>query len=454
LATGKLPATRIGTSNQGDRMKVGRGLAVLVVLEALAGCGGSDGEEPAEEGADEAQRAEQVVQQATMVIGQLDGEEISSRVEELRDLEFDETPTIGTVTAEQSAQRAQDELGELGPERQRANDAFIARAKLQGVVPPDFELDAAAATVGGEALQGFFDPESDELNLVAGPMAAERESIEPIAAHELLHALQDQTFDVDLEGQPVDDPDASAAYLSLIEGDATVLQGRYAEEYGLPIAAEVDPEAEAELEKLPYALQYSLAAPYELGALFVAALVEEDDSYGMVNDALRSPPETMAEIVDLERYLSGEEPAQVRLAVDEAAPDGFEQVDSSTWGLNDAVELLVQDEEGLPPIIQAAAEWDGGRVELWRQGEEPCEGACTDRSLAVVGSTWSSAEAAEAYGAVVTESLQARRAQPAGEGVFTVDGGGVALAADGRDLTMAWAPTPEQASELAERAQR
>ncbi len=54
----------------------------------------------------------------------------------------------------------------------------------------------------------------------------------------------------------------------------------------------------------------------------------------------------------------------------------------------------------------------------------------------------------------MTRSLQARRAQPAGDRAFTVGGGGVALAADGRDLTMAWAPTPEQASELAERAQR
>lgn len=55
---------------------------------------------------------------------------------------------------------------------------------------------------------------------------------------------------------------------------------------------------------------------------------------------------------------------------------------------------------------------------------------------------------------MVTRSLQDRRAQPAGDGVFSVGGGGVALVADGRDLTMAWAPTPEQAQELAEQSQR
>lgn len=307
-------------------MRVLRGAAVLVSLAVLVGCGASGGgDEPAER-PDERQRAEQTAKKATMVIEQLDAGEISSRVEELRGLEFDQTPTIGTVTAQQSAQRAQEELGDQGPKQQRATEEFIARAKLQGIVPPDFEIEEAVSTVGGEALVGFFDPESKELNLVAGPMATKRETIEPTAAHELLHALQDQNLGVDLEGQPVDDPDASVAYRSLIEGDATILQARYAQEYKIPVSEEVDPETQAQLDKLPYALQYSLAAPYELGALFVAALVKEEESYSLVNEALRSrPPETMAEIVDPERYLSGQEPAQVRLAVDEAAPEGFER---------------------------------------------------------------------------------------------------------------------------------
>lgn len=115
---------------------------------------------------------------------------------------------------------------------------------------------------------------------------------------------------------------------------------------------------------------------------------------------------------------------------------------------------MIKSEQHVAPTLKVAKAWDGGRVELWRKGAGECEGTCADRALAVVGSTWRTPQAAKAYAAVVTKSLQEREAEPAGPGAFTLGGGGVAIAADGKELTMAWAPEARQARQLAERSQR
>lgn len=265
--------------------------AALVALVALTGCGGDSGDsadtqEPAPTAGgqtDESGTPARGTEAARKVIAQLDDKQIIARVEELRGLRFEKQPTIGTVTAEQSAAEAERKAGDLTAKETRLQEASISLLKLQGVAPPDFEVDDAASTLGGEAFLGYYDPKTTQLNLVAGPNSADPAKIEPIAAHELLHALQDEKFGIDLEGQPVDDPDASSAYRSLVEGDGRVVEDTYAKEYDLKSSSQAAAGAAGQQEQLaqelPFALIYDIASGYELGALFIAALVKKAGSY-------------------------------------------------------------------------------------------------------------------------------------------------------------------------------
>ena len=78
---------------------------------------------------------------------------------------------------------------------------------------------------------GFYDPEEKRLSLVeTGSVEASGGTI----LHELVHAIQDQVFDLEsglLAGN--DDDDAALAARALVEGDATEVEARFLEETGL-----------------------------------------------------------------------------------------------------------------------------------------------------------------------------------------------------------------------------
>ena len=99
-------------------------------------------------------------------------------------------------------------------------------------------------------------------------------------AHEFTHALQDQNFglegiDVDAVGQG----DRSLGRLALVEGDATLLMTRWLVSNLTPDELQdllqVDPEARAQLERMPAILRETLLFPYQQGLIFVNGLLGE-----------------------------------------------------------------------------------------------------------------------------------------------------------------------------------
>src|SRR5690606_30783707 len=90
-----------------------------------------------------------------------------------------------------------------------------------GFAPPDIDLHAVYMDVFVEQIGGFYDPEEGRLFLVTRPggdAAAEHQVVE----HELVHALQDQSFDLSVLGDPpFEDSDVETALHALVEGDAS-----------------------------------------------------------------------------------------------------------------------------------------------------------------------------------------------------------------------------------------
>ncbi len=383
----------------------------------------------------------------------LDGaaKEIAIRIEGIRGLEFDQVPSIEPVTAAESAAYLAKRAGEAPKSDQLANEETI---KLLGLVPKGATTKGLSSSLGAEAVLGFYDPRRKRLALVAGPAAKEPKALEGLAAHELLHALQDQKFgtlDRLFGSLPDTDADAATALSSVIEGDATVVQKAYAKRYGAVADFEGDKAQREQVEKLPFALLLAASFPYTVGAEFVQALAKKSPK--LLDKAFTKPPTSTAQIIHPELFLAGEEPQKVSLNVGPTLGGGWRRLDDNTFGELDAITLLAFDEKQVEGSEKAADGWRGGRYELWRQGAldpKACPAPCVKRDVLVIGSRWKTAKDAQEFAAALGASLKANRGgKPAGPGVYTVADGGVAARASGSSVTVAYAPTPQMASKVA-----
>lgn len=214
---------------------------------------------------------------------------------------------------------------QLSPElAQRALGFYVAL----GLLPPDTDLVSLFIDVLGSQVAGFYDSESGVMNVV--PMsgdAPDRELslIEQIIyVHEYIHALQDQSFDLDAligSDEIANHPDQLLAALSLVEGDATFAMTLYLQQ----IAME-DPMAALALlaeglesgtllppDDIPEAIVRELLFPYEAGLSFAMSLYN-DGGWEGIDSAYEDPPITSEHILHPDKYRAGEEIIPVQLA--------------------------------------------------------------------------------------------------------------------------------------------
>ena len=164
----------------------------------------------------------------------------------------------------------------------------------------------------GSQVAGFYDPKAKAMFVVSksGSVGAtERATF----AHEFTHALQDQNFglegiDVDAVGQG----DRSLARLALVEGDATLLMARWiSRNLGPAEMAEllkVDPEAQAQLARMPAILRETLLFPYQQGLAFVNGLAASG-GWEAVNRAYSRLPDSTEQVLHPEKYAGRREAA-------------------------------------------------------------------------------------------------------------------------------------------------
>lgn len=168
-----------------------------------------------------------------------------------------------------------------------------------GLVPDTLDLRELLLELYTEQVVGYYDPETETLYVVEG---VQLDSILPVLAHELVHALQDQY--VDLEALVARDRgnDRQTAAQAAMEGQATVLMialmaaqvtGELIDVGQLPdMAAQWGPVLEAGYEQYPVfrsaprILRETLLFPYLKGASFVQALAR---AYGE-GEGYRPPP--------------------------------------------------------------------------------------------------------------------------------------------------------------------
>ncbi len=237
-----------------------------------------------------------------------------------------------------------------------------------GTVDADFDYRASVIKLMSSQLLGFYDPKQKTF-FVGGDLAGDEADV--TLWHELVHALQDQHYDLTHLGdwQP-DLGDGQAAVHALAEGDATsamldaMMKPRGATALDVP---ESLMRAQSVLGSAaltaPPVLVRSLLAPYVDGLAFTNYL-RRRGGFAAVDAAWRALPVSTEQLLHPEKFLAHEAPLIVPLPV---APAHAPELHERFHDVMGEQTLRLLFEEWLPATTAAtaASDWGGDRLTVF-----------------------------------------------------------------------------------------
>jgi hypothetical protein len=374
-----------------------------------------------------------------------DVDRIARRVERLRGLRF--TEPIRPLFLDRD--EAVELLERVGRREYPVRDQLIDEetGKLLGLLEPEDSLSQVLERVDQEQVLGFYDDRSKRLAVIRDAGVG-RPLLELTLAHELVHALEDQRFGLDV-GEGVRD-DEVIAEASLAEGTATAVMADYAAEH-LGLAEVLSIADVAEEAGLPQWIERQLLFPYLAGEEFVSVLRGASGDWDAVDSVYRfRRPRTSEQVIHPRKFAAGEGAAPV--AVPDLRREGWKRLRRSSVGEFDVQMLLALN--GAKRPAEAAAGWGGGRFELWRRAPAgDCPAPCVKADLAWIRVRWdTTADRLEGEAALRTAFQKGLRARP-GRSVGDVSmwssrGGAIGLRGSGSETTVVLAPEAAQAAEV------
>ncbi|HSK19674.1 MAG TPA: hypothetical protein VK912_11045 [Longimicrobiales bacterium] len=280
-----------------------------------------------------------------------------------------------------------------------------------GLLADTLDLDALLLDLYTEQVLGYYDPKERTLFVVSGE---DVEDLQPVIAHELVHALQDQHTDLDSLVAGDRGNDRQMAAHAALEGHAMLVMFALLAEQAtdatvdpaaLPDPAlELGPAMEAQNEEYPVfrrappVIRETLLFPYLHGVSFVHALWSARRPLARYPAPLDSllPQSTEQVMNPIDRFiLERDEPTIVEL---DGLPAGWRIEREDEFG---QLETAIFLEQHLGAAGRAAAEgWDGDRYAL-------LVGAA-GAEVVWWRSVWDTGAHADAFGAAVRRAAVAR----------------------------------------------
>lgn len=293
---------------------------------------------------------------------------VEANVLELRGLPL-LTPITPTVLTRDELRRRliEENAAEITPEEARADALELS---VLDFIEPDYDLYGTLIDVQSEGILGFYDPDTAEF-VVVNDGALLDAPAQWTHAHEFVHALQDQHYDLDALSDDSLDSEARAAVRALAEGEARLVQFLYltqgdyfTDEEVDEILAEIDGADNSFLDDIPPVLASNLAFPYNSGSRFVDALYR-DGGFAAIDAAWANPPRSTEHILHPDRYLDGDAPQDVALPpLEGVLGPGWERIEDNIMG-----EFLLREylDQQLSATVaeRAAMGWGGDRYHVY-----------------------------------------------------------------------------------------
>jgi hypothetical protein len=299
---------------------------------------------------------------------------VESNVSEIRGLPLLEPIVPVVLTRDELRERLGAEFAAETTPEESQDDVLVLNAF--DFLGRDYDLFSAQLGLQSDGILGYYDPETAEFVVVNDGTL-----LDPAAqwthAHEVVHALQDQHYDLDALTDDALDSEARAAVRALAEGEAELVQyfflfesDYFTQEEFDSIANDPDQTDSDFLDDYPPVLVNDLSFPYTSGVEFVVDLYRED-GFAALDAAWANPPRSTEQILHPDRYRDGDEPQIVSLPpLTDTLGAGWELLDEDILGEFYLREYLAQQ---LPAasVEQAATGWGGDRYAVyWNAADE------------------------------------------------------------------------------------
>src|SRR5947208_3870748 len=299
--------------------------------------------------------------------------------------------------------------------------------KKFGLLPKDFDLQTFLVSLLEEQVAGYYDAKSKTVNLLDWVLP---DLQRPVLAHELTHALQDQSFALDkwlkrgaedldtkkdLTSDDIKKDENSEAREAVAEGQAMVvlvdymLAPMHRTVADAPEVVQMLNEGMAsgsadsvQYKNAPIFMKEELMFPYHYGVEFEAELLRAQGKDKAFAATVANPPQTSREIMEPETYISGEHLPPLPLPDFKHILKNYDRFDVGAIGEFDVAVLAEQyaDHETADKIYP---NWRGGYYYSAR-----LKGNASAPLGLIFVSKWSSPKAAAQFAAIYARGVQQR----------------------------------------------
>ncbi len=325
------------------------------------------------------------------------------------------------ATREDVARYVEKRLKEQG-DGERFDRSSRSLKKL-GLLPRDFNLRQYMLGLYKEQVEGWYDAHTKTVFLLDWVPADVQK---PVMAHELVHALQDQSYDLetwlnvredltDPTGQMVIDEQRTARQ-ALIEGQAMVVLFDYqltpvgqtvesAPDLVDSMRAGITDEDSTPLyANAPIYLREAFLFPYTFGMDFVRAILTKRGKQAAFAGTFEHPPLDTRQVMQPSAYLAGEPQTQIKVvALEKVLGPAWSRQDFSGIGEID-LRVILRQWAGKEAAAKLAPAWRGGYYMALTEKKAP---ASAPLSFALV-LNFSSPDAANNFAALYQSSLPQR----------------------------------------------
>ena len=284
--------------------------------------------------------------------------------DQVRALRLLPAPDIGPADLISRAQLADELRASFDADYpQERRDADNVSLRALGLLEEGQDVAELQLQLLSDQVIGFYDDTEQRMAVVSEGGVDARARI--VYAHEYTHALQDAAFGLDsLDTTAIGEDDRNLARISLVEGDASLTMVLWAIANDPTGLGEVVQTPVPDMSGIPAWMVAQLSFPYQAGANFVAVLYQ-NGGFDAVDAAFADPPDSTEQILDVDKYIAGEEPIPVdEIDVAAALGEGWASVPAATLG--EGMISIWLEHLGADPADadDAASGWGGDRVSV------------------------------------------------------------------------------------------
>jgi hypothetical protein len=300
--------------------------------------------------------------------------------------------------------------------------------KKFGLLPRNFDLHSFLISLLREQVAGYYDVKTKTVNLLDW---VDAEQQKPVLAHELTHALQDQSYNLEKlmkpgekdlalvkdnpTAQEIEDDEAQTVRQAVVEGQAmAVLVDYMLAPMGQSLTSSpqivealkagmlVGTADSVQFQNAPIFLKELLTFPYRYGLDFVTEILIKQGKEKAFGGILANPPRSTRQIMEPATYLAGERIEPLPMPDFGRLMKDYTKFDVGSMGEFD-VALLVDEYAGGDAAKLIYPDWRGGYYYAARPKGDPA----APLGLLYV-SRWASPASAAKFAAIYADYLSKR----------------------------------------------